>query len=201
MEDARVAVEAGASALGFIFYAKSPRNVSLASAATIIRELPPLVAKVGVFVNESAELIRAAIELCGLDTVQLHGEEPPDFCRQFGVKTIKAFRVQDEKTLGLMEAYGQMPWLVDSYVPGKMGGTGEVLPWDLGREAAKRARWLILAGGLTPENVASAVRQVRPYAVDVSSGVELKPGVKDHAKVRAFINAVQTVDLATELPG
>ncbi len=189
--DALTAAEAGADALGFMFYEPSPRNVSLATAAEIIRQLPPFVAKVGVFVNADEATVRAAIQTCGLDTLQFHGEETPEFCATFSVKTLKAIRVQDAATLQQLPGYLTNAWLLDSFVPGQPGGTGAKFNWDLAVEAQKLGRPIILAGGLTPENVAGAVRRVRPYAVDVSSGVESVPGRKDHVKVRVFIRAAR----------
>jgi phosphoribosylanthranilate isomerase len=189
--DALASVEAGADALGFMFYAPSPRCVNFATAAGIVRELPPFVAKVGVFVNPSEEEVRQAIAECGLDTLQFHGEEPPEFCRRFGLKAIKAFRVRDAESLLETQAYSSEAWLLDSYVAGQLGGTGARFNWDLATEAAKSHRAVLLAGGLTPENAAEAVRQVRPYGLDVSSGVESAPGKKDAAKVRAFIAAAK----------
>lgn len=190
--DALAAVDAGADALGFMFYAPSPRNVSFGVAAEIIRQLPPFVAKVGVFVNPTEEEVRRAIGECGLDTLQFHGEETPEFCRSFGVKTMKAFRVRDAESLRQTDAYANEAWLLDSYVAGQLGGTGARFNWDLATEAARR-HTVLLAGGLTPENAAEAVRKVRPYGLDVSSGVESAPGKKDAAKVRAFIAAAKSV--------
>ena len=191
--DALTAVDSGADALGFMFYAPSPRCVSLASASEIIGKLPPLVAKVGVFVNPTEEEVRRAIAECGIDTLQFHGEEPPEFCRRFGLKVIKAFRVRDAESILHTEAYSTEAWLLDSYVAGQLGGTGARFNWDLATDAARRHRSVILAGGLTPGNVAEAVRKVRPYGLDVSSGVESAPGKKDPAKVRAFIAAAKSV--------
>jgi phosphoribosylanthranilate isomerase len=189
--DARAAVNAGADALGFMFYASSPRFVSEKTAAEIIRALPPFVAKVGVFVNAGIETVRRTQEVCGLDTLQFHGDEPPGFCGQFQAKIIKAFRVREEKSLQEMAAYESEAWLLDAFVPGKLGGTGERFNWELARQAAALNQRIILAGGLTPENVSDAIRQVRPYGVDVSSGVEAAPGKKDHAKIRDFIAAAK----------
>ena len=190
--DALAAVDAGADALGFMFYAPSPRNVSFSVAAEIIRQLPPFVAKVGVFVNPAEDDVRRAIAECGLDTLQFHGEETPEFCRRFGLKTMKAFRVRDAESLKQTEAYPSEAWLLDSYVAGQLGGTGARFNWDLATDAA-RHHTVLLAGGLTPENAAEAVRKVRPYGLDVSSGVESAPGKKDAAKVRAFIAAAKSV--------
>ena len=190
-EDAVAAVDAGADALGFMFYPPSPRGVTREVAAQIIRQLPPFVAKVGVFVNPSEEEVRLAITGCGLDTLQFHGEESPEFCRQFGLKTLKAFRVQGLETLKLLPTYSTMAWLLDSFVAGTRGGTGNTFNWEIAAQAVKLGGRVILAGGLTPENAAEAVRKVRPYALDVSSGVESAPGRKDAAKVRAFIAAAK----------
>ena len=191
--DALTAVDAGADALGFMFYTPSPRCVSFASASEIIGKLPPLVAKVGVFVNPTEEEVRRAIAECSIDTLQFHGEEPPEFCRRFGLKVIKAFRVRDAESILHTEAYSTEAWLLDSYVAGQLGGTGARFNWDLATDAARRHRSVILAGGLTPGNVAEAVHKVRPYALDVSSGVESAPGKKDPVKVRAFIAAAKSV--------
>ena len=190
-EDALEAVDAGADALGFMFYAPSPRCVTRETAAQITRQLPPFVAKVGVFVNPTVEEVRQTIAECGLDTLQFHGEEPPDFCRQFGLKALKAFRVQGPEALGVLPNYSSVAWLLDSFVAGTRGGTGNTFNWDIAAQAVKMGGRVILAGGLTPENAAEAVRKVGPHGLDVSSGVESAPGKKDAAKVRAFIAAAK----------
>ena len=195
LEDALAAIEAGADALGFVFCGSSARCLTALAAARIAQALPPFVAKVGLFVDSPQELITSVIDQCGLDTVQLHGTEPPEFCRRFRVKVIKAFRIQNESSLKELSDYQPDAWLLDSYVPGKLGGTGDRFNWDLACRASQVCPRLILAGGLNPGNVADAVRQVHPYAVDVSSGVELKPGIKDHQKLRDFIRAAKTADL------
>ena len=174
-DDALVAVDAGADALGFMLYKSSPRYVTPAQAAAIIRALPPFIARVGVFVNPAESEVRDAIAGCGIDTLQFHGEETPEFCRQFGLRVIKAFRVRDAESLKPLSAFSTEAWLLDSFVAGKQGGR------------------VILAGGLSPENAADAVRRVRPYALDVSSGVESAPGKKHASKVRAFIAAAKGV--------
>jgi phosphoribosylanthranilate isomerase len=189
--DALAAVEAGADALGLMFYEPSPRNVSLKTAAAIARELPPYITKVGVFVDAPEESVQQAISECGLNIVQFHGHETPEYCRLFPVMTLKAFRIQDADSLKQLPDYQTDAWLLDAYVADKVGGTGEKFNWDFAIEAQKFGKPIFLAGGLTPENVAEAVRKVRPYAVDVSSGVEASPGKKDHAKVRAFIQAAK----------
>jgi len=189
--DALASIEAGADALGFMFYEPSPRHLNIRAAAEIIRELPPFVARVGVFVNPSEEQARRAIGECGLDTLQFHGDESPEFCRRFSLKTIKAFRIRDETSLAPLREFSSEAWLLDSYVPGKLGGTGAQFNWKLASAAAKLNPAIILAGGLTPENVRQAIAEARPYGVDVSSGVESVPGKKDPAKVRAFIEAAK----------
>jgi phosphoribosylanthranilate isomerase len=185
------ASEAGADALGFMFYPPSPRFISNGAAREIIRELPPFIARVGVFVDPTEEQVRQAIAETGIDTLQFHGDETPEFCRRFGLKTLKAFRVRDAESLRAADAYTSETWLLDSYVAGQLGGTGARFNWELATEAA-RSHCVILAGGLTPENAAEAVRKVRPYGLDVSSGVESSPGHKDADKVRAFIAAAKT---------
>jgi len=191
IEDGLAAIEAGADALGFVFCASSPRYLALAEAAQILEQFPPFITRVGLFVNSSEASIQEAIGQCGIDTLQLHGEEPPDFCRLFRLKVIKAFRIRDESSLAVLTDYEAAGWLLDSYVPGKSGGTGERFNWELASRATQLCPRVILAGGLTPTNVADAVRQVRPYAVDVSSGVEWKPGKKDRHKMKDFIAAAK----------
>lgn len=191
-EDAWAAVDAGADALGFMLYEDSPRRVNYAEVAAITRDLPPFVSRVGVFVNATEEFILRAAA-CGLDTLQFHGHETSAFCARFTLKTIKAFRIQDASSLEAMAGYSTHAWLLDSYVPGKEGGTGATFNWEIAALAVQQSRRIILAGGLKPENVAAAVKQVRPYGVDVSSGVEVRPGKKDAAKLRDFIAAARSV--------
>jgi phosphoribosylanthranilate isomerase len=187
--DALAAIAAGADALGFMFYPPSPRHLEFDAARAIIAALPPLVARVGVFVNPTEAFVRQAIA-AGVDTLQFHGEETPEFCGRFGLKTIKAFRVRNADSLAECPHHPESAWLLDSFVPGQPGGTGACFNWELAKTASQ-AHTVILAGGLTPQNVAEAVRQVHPYAVDVSSGVEATPGQKDPAKIRAFIDATK----------
>jgi phosphoribosylanthranilate isomerase len=190
-EDGLAAAEAGADALGFVFCESSPRKVLVPIAAEIARNLPPLVVKVGVFVNAPEELVVRAIGECGLNLLQFHGDEPPDYCRQFGLMSMKAFRIRDASSLAELANYTTDAWLLDAYSPHKPGGTGEKFNWDLAVEAQRLGRPIFLAGGLTPDNVAEAVRKVRPYGVDVSSGVEAAQGKKDLGKVKAFIAAAK----------
>ena len=189
--DALAAVEVGADALGLMFVESSPRYVSMSAAAEIARQLPPFIIKVGVFVNAPEELVFRAICECGLNLLQFHGDETPEYCQQFGLMTMKAFRIRDADSLQSLTNYKTDAFLLDSYVAGKPGGTGESFNWDLAIEAKKIGKPIFLAGGLTPENVAEAVRKVQPYGVDVSSGVEASPGKKDPAKVRSFITAAK----------
>ena len=193
LPDARAAADAGADVLGFVFYERSSRFVSLESAAEIIRELPPFMIKAGVFVNAPEDFVLRAVRDCGLNLLQFHGDETPDYCLQFGLMSMKAFRVRDASSLEAVRSYPTDAWLLDAYNPDKLGGTGATFNWDLAVEAQKFGRPIILAGGLTPENVAEAVVTVRPYAVDVSSGVESAPGKKAAGLVRAFVTAVKKV--------
>lgn len=195
LPDALAAVEAGADALGFMFFEGSKRFLKPADAAKIIRALPPFVAKVGVFVNASADTVRATVAECGLDTLQFHGEETPEFCRQFApLKVVKAFRIQNAESLKPLLDYAVDAWLLDSYVPGERGGTGEKFNWDLACQAKELGRPVILAGGLSAENIADAVQQVWPFGVDVSSGVEIAPGQKDAGMVQQFVAIVREME-------
>jgi phosphoribosylanthranilate isomerase len=191
--DAKTAIDAGADALGFIFYEKSPRHVTIGQAAEITKQLPPFIMRVGVFVNADEDLIGRAIAEAGLTLLQFHGDEPPDFCTQFGLMNMKAFRVKDAESLKTIPGYQTDAYLLDAYSSTTLGGSGEKFNWDLAVEAQKFKKPIFLAGGLTPENVAEAVRKVQPFGVDVSSGVEAAPGKKDPAKVKAFIEAVRKV--------
>jgi|UniRef100_A0A7C3Z0M7 phosphoribosylanthranilate isomerase len=194
LEDARLAADLGAHALGFIFYPKSPRSVRPEEAREIIRNLPPLVMTVGVFVDEEAGTVREIAETAGLDWVQLHGRESPGYCRFLQRRVIKGFRIKDASSLSLLPDYrgAVQAYLLDTYKAGTAGGTGETFDWDLARQAGE---WgpVILAGGLTPANVARAISVAQPGAVDVASGVEVAPGKKDPEKLRAFFEAIKEV--------
>ena len=189
--DGLAAAEAGADMIGLMFYEQSLRHVTLATAVEISRALPPFVLRVGVFVNPDEARVTRAIAECGLNLLQFHGDEPSDFCTQFGVMSLKALRVRDRETLNQLANFQTDAFLLDAHSKTGLGGTGEKFNWDLAVEAHKFGKPIFLAGGLTPENVADAVKQVRPFAVDVSSGVESAPGKKDAAKVRAFVAAVR----------
>jgi phosphoribosylanthranilate isomerase len=191
LNDALLASELGADALGFIFYSKSPRYVVPEAAREIITQLPPFVVSVGVFVDEEAAVVRELAARVGLDWLQLHGQESPDYCQNLGRRVIKAFRIKDESSLKDLEPFpgAVQALLLDTYKKGQAGGTGESFDWLLAREAKKYGR-IILAGGLTPENVAQAIKAVRPDAVDTASGTEAAPGKKDPEKLRAFFAAI-----------
>ena len=191
LADALLAAELGADALGFIFYPQSPRKVDPEMARAIIAQLPPFVAAVGVFVDEEAAMVRDLAARVGLDWVQLHGQESPEYCRGLGCKVIKGFRIRDEASLRLLADYqgAAQALLLDTYKKGQAGGTGESFDWRLAREARKYGR-IILAGGLRPENVAQAIAAAQPDAVDAASGTEASPGKKDPVKLRAFFKAV-----------
>ncbi|KZX60149.1 N-(5'-phosphoribosyl)anthranilate isomerase [Halioglobus sp. HI00S01] len=193
-EDARVAVASGADALGLVFYAESPRGVSLEQAQAVAREVPPFVTLVGLFVNHDAEFVaRCAAEL-PLGLLQFHGDESPAFCRQFERPWIKALRVRpDSDIAAYCDAYaGALGILLDAWKDGVPGGTGESFDWDLIGSGLSLP--VVLAGGLNPANVGQAITTVRPFAVDVSGGVEAAPGEKDPVKIREFIAAAQAVD-------
>ncbi len=185
VEDALVAVDYGADALGFIFYKKSPRYIAPDKAREIISYLPPFVTAVGVFVNESFENIAATKEVSGFTMLQLHGDEPPDECCMWH-RVIKAFRVSNFTDLKPLENYRVSAFLLDTYAHESYGGTGQIFNWDIALEAKRFGR-IILSGGLNPDNIEKAIRWVKPYAVDVSSGIEEKKGKKDLNKMRAFI--------------
>ena len=193
-DDAAAAVEAGADALGFVFAPGTPRLVQLDVAERIVKELPPFVATVGVFVDQPLEDLLRIADRCHLRAVQLHGSEPEAYSRRIPFTVIKAIRVRDAHDLRAIETYPAHAFLLDAFVEGQAGGTGMAISWDLARHAKGKAP-IILSGGLRPETVGQAVRLVRPYGVDVSSGVERSPGRKDHKKVREFLAAVHEADL------
>jgi phosphoribosylanthranilate isomerase len=198
-DDARLAVEAGADALGFVFWPMSPRKVDAARASAIARELPPFVLRVGVFVDMPRDEMARIADAVGLDLLQLHGDEPPEALAGLPRRVIKAVRVgkgfaPEEATRYAGCAAGL---LVDTRMPGETqlpGGTGVPFDWSLVKGLAERVPFLVLAGGLGPANVGDAVRAVAPHAVDVSSGVETLPGRKDPAKLRAFVEAARAAE-------
>lgn len=194
LEDALAALEAGAGLLGFNFYARSPRYVSPVEARRIIEQIPAGVTCVGVFVNEPApaDVERIARE-AGLGAIQLHGDESPAYCQSLrGLTTIKALRVKPDFKVETAARFDTDAVLLDAYVAGERGGTGHTFDWTLAARTRERVRRLFLAGGLNPDNVATAVAAVRPYAVDVCSGVETSPGRKSHELMRRFVRAVDS---------
>jgi len=193
-EHARIAAQAGADAVGLVFYGPSPRFVQVEEAAAVAAVLPPYVAAVGLFVNASEEEVRAILAKLRLDLLQFQGDEPPEFCARFGVPFVRAVRM--EAGVDLVEYArrfkGARALLLDAHVPGTPGGTGRMFDWS--GIPASLPMPIILSGGLTPANVAGAIREVKPWAVDVSSGVEAARGAKDPRKIVEFIRSVQGED-------
>jgi phosphoribosylanthranilate isomerase len=193
-EDALFAVESGADALGFIF-ADSPRRILPETARDIIRRLPPFIESVGVFVNEVPEVITEIVSLCGIDLIQLHGKETPDICAQFMPRVIKTIAVKDDSVLKDIPSYrGSVKGLLlDTYSEKTAGGTGKVFNWDLAIQIKDMGMPIILAGGIGPSNIVEAVSKVKPYAVDVNSGVEERPGKKSHALITELFEKIRKI--------
>ena len=184
LEDAEAAVEAGASAIGFVFWPKSPRFIDPHRARAIAARLRPFVTPVGLFVNQPREHVTAVASLVRLGAVQLHGDETPEFAESIAAPVIRALPIEK------VDAWPEgTTLLLDAHDPVQRGGTGRTIDWTAAAAIASRRR-VLLAGGLTPENVAEAIAQVRPFGVDVSSGVERAPGIKDHQRLRALFEAV-----------
>jgi phosphoribosylanthranilate isomerase len=208
VEVALAAVEAGAHALGFVF-APSPRQVAPREAERIVGTLPPFISKVGVFVDTPRREVAEIAEVCRLDVLQFHGRETPDYCRGWRQQVVKSFRVRDGSVLEQLDRYDVDACLLDAFVLGQAGGTGQCFDWSLIRQTAvpdplvyapaealtrsATSRRIILAGGITPDNVEQAIRQTMPYAIDVSSGVETS-GIKDHDKIRALLTVVRRIN-------
>ena len=197
LDDAHLCADAGAWALGMIFYEGSKRRCDVATAEQITNELRRKVEVVGVFVNAELDEVAAVVDACSLSIVQLHGDEGPAYCaevaRRTGAKIVKAVRARDKASVRALYAYRDRVdfHMIDAYVEGEHGGTGETFAWDLVAERKSSQLPLILSGGLTPDNVGDAIEQVRPWAVDSASGTEAEPGRKDPAKVTAFMRAVE----------
>lgn len=195
VSDALAVAHSGADAIGLVFYERSPRHVSISQAIEIVAALPPFVSLVGLFVNAPAATVREVLAQVALDVLQFHGEESADYCAQFGKPYLKAIRVKAGVDLLQCAAHfsAAQGLLLDAFVEGTHGGTGAAFDWNL--IPHKLPLPVILSGGLDAQNVAQAIRQVRPYAVDVSSGVEANKGIKDAAKIASFINEVKHCDL------
>ena len=194
LRDALFAAELGADALGFVFYEKSPRFVTFGEARSIADRLPPFVTKVGVFVNAGMDFLARAKEEVGFDLFQLHGDETPEFCSKLGEPYIKAVRVRGAGSVSEAGLYDTDCFLFDGWSPDAYGGSGTGFSWEILDAAALSDRFVILSGGLDSENVSRAVREARPHAVDVSSGVEASPGIKDHSKLRRFMEAARNAE-------
>ena len=190
--DAEKSVELGADALGFIF-AKSPRQITPQKARDITRRISPFVKTVGVFVNERPAKIREIMDFCGLDLVQLHGNESVSSCSELAPRVIKAFRVQGEESLLQIAEYKNhvRAILLDAYQKGLNGGTGKTFDWRLAVKAKKTGIPMVLSGGLDADNITEALERVNPFAIDISSGIEKRPGIKDHGRMRAFMRKIK----------
>ncbi len=193
-EDANAVVDAGADAIGLVFYPPSPRAVSIEQAQNVVADVPAFVTVTALFVNPTVEQVQSVLDSVRIDLIQFHGDEDDDFCRQFGHPYIKALRVrQASDVVALCLRFpSALAVLLDSYKPGVPGGTGETFDWSL--VPATPPTPIILAGGLDPDNVNHAIDVVRPYAVDVSGGVEAAKGIKEHGKITKFVNEVYRVD-------
>ena len=194
MSDAFIAAKCGADALGFIFYPKSQRYVVPAKAKEIIQGLPYEIVKVGVFVNQEMHKVKEIVKFCGLNLIQIHGDEPPEYCTQFPISSlIKAISYREEEDIRKLKNYSVRAILVDACQPGHYGGTGKNSDWRLAIKV-KEMRPLILAGGLNRGNIREAIETVRPQAVDINSGVEISPGKKDPQKIKEIITMVRETD-------
>ncbi len=190
-EDAAAAVNSGADAVGFIFVESSPRFIAPLEAARIIKSLPPFVTAVGVFVNSPAEKVKQTVKVTGIRCIQFHGDESPGELEGYDVPVYKAFQVDEGFETAKLASYSCSAFLLDTFVNGLRGGTGKTFNWDVAI-AAKRYGLIVLSGGLNPGNISTAIRKVRPYAVDVNSGIESYPGKKDRAKLMALFEAIRT---------
>lgn len=195
LADAEAAIKAGADYLGFIFYPKSPRGISVEQAGYICGKLSAPVKKVGVFVNADEKAIKHAVKLCKLDVIQLHGEESPETARALGQDMVwKAFSINNQNDIDKAAAYPADAILADTKVDGLRGGTGKTCDWRLAAITAATVK-TVLAGGITPDNAVEAAVQVKPYALDIASGVETRPGIKDHKKIALLINNLRNNNL------
>jgi len=190
-EDALAAAMLGVDALGFIFFRKSPRYIEPAAAAEIIRKLPPYISRVGVFVNETPETIAEVVRIAGIDTLQLHGEETADFCRSMSIPVVKSLGMRPDFDFSALTTFPVAGFLLDTWKGGLTGGSGVCGDWNIARAVTNRCDRVILAGGLNPSNVSSALDAVMPYGVDLNSGVEVKPGIKNPRKMRDAVQVIR----------
>ncbi len=194
LEDAFLAIDAGADAIGFIFVEKSPRYISPEVAKKIIYSIPPFVQTVGVFLDEEKSVVKEICDFCGLDMIQFHGDESPEFCKYFMPKSIKAIRVKDEKSIEKINSYRGCvkAVLLDTYKKEKAGGTGESFDWHLAIKAKEYGLPVILSGGIGPDNIKDALTMVKPFAVDVNSKLEIKPGKKSPELIKKLKEALNS---------
>ena len=185
-QDAITISETGVDALGFVFYSGSKRYISPDKANEIIKELPPFINTVGLFVNEKRENVIDILHKCPVDILQFHGDESPEYCSRFNKRIIKAFRVKNDFSNNVFNSYSVNAFLLDGFTQGEYGGTGVSFDWDIALMSKKFGR-IIIAGGLNPENIESALRKINPYGIDVSSGVEIEPGKKNINKVKEIV--------------
>lgn len=190
-EDARIAANLGVDALGFIFYKKSPRYIAPENASLIIRQLPPFVSRVGVFVDEEPHNVIDIVRQAGIDTIQLHGSETPEYCNQMPLPVIKTISIKPDTDLSILEKYKTSGILLDTWHDGMSGGTGKTFDWSIAKKICTRYGNIVLAGGLGPTNLEEALKMVYPYGVDINSGVEIMPGVKNPHKMRDAVRIVK----------
>ncbi|MBI5873985.1 MAG: phosphoribosylanthranilate isomerase [Candidatus Omnitrophica bacterium] len=191
--DAAFSVSNGAFFIGFIFYKRSLRYITPLKARAIIKRLPKGILKAGVFVNEKEERVKKIADICGLDLLQFHGDEPPGYLAAFkGYSVIKALRIKDKVSAETLKSYNADYFLFDTYQKGAFGGTGQAFDWDILKPLKKTKTPFFVSGGLTPDNASELVRRIGPFAVDVSSGVEKAPGKKDHQLIKKFIKNVKS---------
>ncbi len=200
IKDVEAGIDAGLDALGFIFYDKSPRNIRPDFVRSVVAKMPPFIHCVGVFVDRDREEVEELVEYCGLSHAQLHGKEDPKYCERLQrfvspCHVIKAFRVGDQSTSADFSPYNGVAhgYLLDTYLKGNAGGTGKVFDWSL-IEKLNLQRPVILAGGLSVDNVKDAIKHVNPFGIDVNSGIEIEPGIKDHSKLNEFVRKVRLMD-------
>ncbi|NLG17598.1 MAG: phosphoribosylanthranilate isomerase [Fibrobacter sp.] len=190
-EDARIAVSLGVDALGFIFHEGSPRNIKPSAAREITSQLPPFVSRVGVFVNQDLRTVVSIAQAAGIDTIQLHGSESPELCSQLPYPVIKAFSIRADSDLSLLQTYKTAGFLLDTWHQQMYGGTGSTFDWQIAQRACSQFDNIILAGGLNPANLEEALSSVHPFGIDLNSGVEVKPGIKNPVKMREAIRIVK----------